>query len=269
MLSRCPSRTLPVVNRLQTRSFIDYLAYLKSKSSGVEHTTQTKKKQAAFSWDFVDYFRKQEPEKAADFEAQQKSSKDAENWLSRPSAAQGVPDFEKWRARIADPAFVDRLEEEMKATSEYWSQFTKYEQTNEWSAAGWADESIKDFSFPKLLPGEEGARLAKETQAAEVMEKHRELLEEIRLDYEQLEAERDLFATSEDMVHFALHPQLAEQQEEQFAGKQTFTDFQMRTADYAHYVKRERLAQAQNETRRQLFLERYKYYSHFNGFSHL
>merc|ERR1719343_1125964 len=121
-------------------------------------------------------------------------------------------DFEKWRTKIADPTFVDKLEQEFKATEDYWSKFTKYEQTNEWSPAGWAEESTREYTFQKLVAGEAESRAAKEIQATEVMEKHRELLEEIRLDYEQLEAERDLFATSEDSVHFALHPQLAEQQ---------------------------------------------------------
>merc|ERR1719373_233850 len=195
------------------------------------------------NWDFVDYFRKQEPERAAEFESQQKSAKAAESWLSRPALSNPKLDFEKWRAKIADPAFVDKLESEMKATQDYWSKFTKYEQTNEWSPAGWAEESTREYSFQKLVPGEADSRKAKEIQAAEVMEKHRELLEEIRLDYEQLEAERDLFSTSEDCVQFALHPQLAEQQEETYAGKQSFNDFQMRGNRYARYVKRERLAQ--------------------------
>ena len=62
-----------------------------------------------------------------------------------------------------------------------------------------------------------------------------------------------VFATSEEMVQHALHPQLAELQEETAAGKQTFTDFLMRGNRYARYVKKERLAQAQNENRRKIF----------------
>merc|ERR1712173_119917 len=112
---------------------------------------------------------------------------------------------------------------------------------NEWSTAGWQEEQTREYSFQKLV-------------------------EEIRLDYEQLEAERDLFATSEDCVHFALHPQLAEQQEETHAGKQSFSDFQMRGNRYARYVKKERLAQAQNENRRKIFLERWKHYSYLRGY---
>jgi len=153
-------------------------------------------------------------------------------------------DFDQWRSKIADPNVVDQLEQEHKAVSDYWSKFTKYEQTNEWSPAGWAEESSREYSFTKVDPTEKDTRAAKEINAAEVMEKHRELLEEIKLDYEQLEAERDMFATSEEMVQHALHPQLAELQEETAAGKQTFTDFLMRGNRYARYVKKERLAQA-------------------------
>merc|ERR1739838_1056351 len=104
-----------------------------------------------------------------------------------------------------------------------------------------AEEQQRDFSFEKMDPNESEVRAAKIVQAQEVMEKHRELLEEIKLDYEQLEAERDMFATSEEMVQHALHPQLAELQEETAAGKQTFTDFLMRGNRYARYVKKERL----------------------------
>eukprot|EP00494_Astrolonche_serrata_P026803 UN27066 len=97
------------------------------------------------------------------------------------------------------------------------------------------------------------------------MEKHRELLEEIKLDYEQLEAERDLFDHAEEMSDFALHPQLAEMQEETAAGKQTFHDFLMGKDVYSKYMRLERLAQAQNETRRQQFLDRNKHYSYLRG----
>ena len=75
-----------------------------------------------------------------------------------------------------------------------------------------------------------------------------------------------VFATSEEMVQHALHPQLAELQEETAAGKQTFTDFLMRGNRYARYVKKERLAQAQNENRRKIFLERWKHYSYLRGY---
>merc|ERR1719412_2989693 len=106
-----------------------------------------------------------------------------------------------------------------------------------------------DYSFEKVEANEKETQQAKVVQAQEVMEKHRELLEEVKLDYEQLEAERDLFATSEETVQFALHPQLAEVQEETAAGKQTFHDFLMSSQLYVKYVKVERLAQAQTESR--------------------
>lgn len=266
MLSRASSRhACALTSRMQVRTFFDYLKEV-NKDSAAATTSSAQKVGESFSWDFVDYFRKQEPEKAVEFEAQQKAAKAAENWLSRPAINSPKLDFANWRNKVADPTLVDKLEQEYKATSDYWKHFTKYEQTNEWSQAGWTEETTREFTFQRIEQGEKQNRAAKEINAAEVMEKHRELLEEIKLDYEQLEAERDMFATSEEMVQHALHPQLAELQEETAAGKQTFTDFLMRGNRYARYVKKERLAQAQNENRRKIFLERWKHYSYLRGY---
>lgn len=267
MLTRTTSRHAgAITSRMQVRSFFDYMKEVNAKSAGAVSGTQQEKPETSFNWDFVDYFRKQEPEKAVEFESQQKAAKAAESWLHRPVINPPKLDFDQWRSKIADPTFVDKLEKEHKAVTDYWSRFSKYEQTNEWSPAGWVEESTREFSFSKVEPTEKDTRAAKEINAAEVMEKHRELLEEIKLDYEQLEAERDMFATSEEMVQHALHPQLAELQEETAAGKQTFTDFLMRGNRYARYVKKERLAQAQNENRRKIFLERWKHYSYLRGY---
>jgi len=267
MLTRASSRHAgAITSRMQVRSFFDYLKEANQKSSGAVSGSQEEKLDSSFNWDFVDYFRKQEPEKAVEFESQQKAAKAAESWLHRPKINPPKLDFDQWRSKIADPSFVDKLEQEHKAVADYWTRFTKYEQTNEWSPAGWTEENTREYSFSKVDPTEKDTRAAKEVNAAEVMEKHRELLEEIKLDYEQLEAERDMFATSEEMVQHALHPQLAELQEETAAGKQTFTDFLMRGNRYARYVKKERLAQAQNENRRKIFLERWKHYSYLRGY---
>jgi len=267
MLTRASSRhACAITSRMQVRGFFDYLKEVNQKSSGVATGEKQNKDSGSFNWDFVDYFRKQEPEKAVEFETLQKQAKAAETWLNRPTINPPRLDFDQWRNKISDPVLVDKLEQEHKAVNDYWSRFTKYEQTNEWSTAGWTEESQREYSFSKLDPAEKDNRAAKEINAAEVMEKHRELLEEIKLDYEQLEAERDMFATSEEMVQHALHPQLAELQEETAAGKQTFSDFLMRGNRYARYVKKERLAQAQNENRRKIFLERWKHYSYLRGY---
>ena len=70
-------------------------------------------------------------------------------------------DFNQWRSKIADPTFVDKLEQEHKAVADYWSRFTKYEQTNEWSPAGWTEESTREYSFSKVDPTEKDTRAAK------------------------------------------------------------------------------------------------------------
>lgn len=257
---RKSNRTLRV---LQARGFFDHLGEI-SKPTSKKTTSQTTTT-TSFSWEFIDYFNKHEPEKAAEYAGDQKRASNAEQYLSKPALAHPKLDFSKNKERIADPAYVDRLETEYKAVSDYWSKWTKYSQTTEWSAAGWVEESQREYSFEAVPANEEELRAAKIMKSHEVMEKHRELLEEVKLDYEQLEAERDLFATSEETVQFALHPQLAEVQEETAAGKQTFHDFLMSKGLYARYVKYERLAQAQNEERRKLFLDRYKHFSYLNG----
>lgn len=261
--ARVSSRIVCAPQRAQSRGFFDYLAEVSKPTS---QTTTTTTKTESFSWEFLDYFRTHEPDKAADFEAEQKKVNSAESWLGTPTPALPKIDWAKHKARIADPAFVDKLEVEMKATTDYWSKWTSYSQTSEWKPAGWAEESQKSYSFEKVDKNEKDVQAAKVVQAQEVMEKHRELLEEIKLDYEQLEAERDLFVHNEETVQFALHPQLAEMQEESYAGKQTFHDRLIGTHLYARYIRKERLAQAQNENRRKMFLERYNQYSYLRGY---
>jgi len=264
--SRLASRTICAGNRVQSRAFFDYIAETSQASSDTAKTQTSRKKTEAFSWEFLDYFKKHEPEKAADYDRDHARAKAAENWLGGATPVPPKIDWAKHKGRIADPSFVDKLEVEMKATEDYWKKWTKYSQTTEWKPAGWAEEQQRmDYSFEKVEAGEAETRAAKIVQAQELMEKHRELLEEIKLDYEQLEAERDLFTASEETVQYALHPQLAEMQEETAAGKQTFHDFLLGTHLYARYVKAERLAQAQNENRRKIFLERYTQYSYLRG----
>lgn len=265
MLSnRVSSRTLSALNRTQARTFFDYLAETSKPAQGAK--TQSVQSGGQFSWDFLDYFKKHEPEKAAEYEKDYNKANKAEQWLGQPNPNAPKLDFAKHKGRIADPAFVDKLEVEYKAVSDYWSKWTKYSQTSEWKAGGWTEESQREYSFEKVDPNEKDVQQAKIVKAQEMMEKHRELLEEIKLDYEQLEAERDLFIQSQETVQFALHPQLAEMQEETAAGKQTFHDYLLGKNLYARYVKHERLAQAQTENRRQIFLERYKQFSYLRGY---
>ena len=61
------------VRRVQSRGFFDYIAET-SKTTG-QAQTQTTKKTEAFSWEFLDYFKKHEPEKAAEFERDAAKSK--------------------------------------------------------------------------------------------------------------------------------------------------------------------------------------------------
>lgn len=259
--SKLSNRTLSIVHRAQTRTIFDYLAELQREKTGAPRVASSKSNKK-FTWDFVDYFKKQEPEKAAEFESEKAQTQAAEQWLGRAPILAPKMDFAKWRSKIADPTFVDLLEAEYKGTSDYWVKFTTYEQTSQWTPAAMAEESSKDYTFQRIPANEREVRQAKEVQAADVMERHRELLEEIKLDYEQLEAERDLYSVSQTMVGFNLHPQLAELQEENAAGKQTYHDMVLGKSLYPKYVKSERLAQAQNEQRRQIFLERWKHFSY-------
>jgi len=262
--SRVSSRTLCALNRTQTRTFFDYLAEVSKPATGAKVTQSDAS--AQFSWDFLDYFKKHEPEKAAEYEKDYNRANKAEQWLGSPNPNAPKLDFAKHKSKVADPAFVDKLEVEYKAVSDYWSKWTKYSQTSEWKPEGWAEESQREYSFERIESNEKEVQQAKIVKAQEMMEKHRELLEEIKLDYEQLEAERDLFLHSQETVQFALHPQLAEMQEETAAGKQTFHDYLLGKNLYARYVKHERLAQAQTENRRQIFLERYKQFSYLRGY---
>jgi len=267
MLSKqVSSRGVGAISRVQSRGFFDFIAETKRSTGGGVSVSDKKAATESFSWEFLDYFTKYEPERAADFQKEQAQSLSAESFIAAKVPQVANFDFSKWREKIKDPQFVDRAEAEVQGVENYWSSFQRYEQTNEWSQAGWAEESTRDYSFIKIEANEKTKQEAREAQAREAMEKHRELLEEIKLDYEQLEAERDLYVQQTDTLQFALHPQLAEMSEETCAGKQTFHDYVMTGAMYQRYVKYERLAQAQNENRRQMFLDRYKQHSHLRGF---
>lgn len=263
--ARISNRTICAASRgAQSRGFFDYVGAT-SKSSGGGEVRTSRRTDQTFSWEFLDYFRKHEPEKSAEYEKEQNKCNAAESYIGAPPPNLPKLDWTKHKSRISDPTFVDKLEVEMRATQDYWNKFTDYTQTSQWKAEGWAEESQRDYSFDRVAANEKDVQAAKVLQAEELMEKHRELLEEIKLDYEQLEAERDLFIASEETVQFNLHPQLAEQQEETYAGKQTFHDWVLGTHLYARYIKTERLAQAQNEHRRKIFLERHNHYSYLRG----
>merc|ERR1712083_1255632 len=199
--------------------------------------------------------------------------------VKQPVLLHSKVNFDEWRDKIKDPKFVDQVEADFHADVDIANSFVDPYQHFGWSEEGKAErrlelnEKCKKYNVPvptkEKLPKNKEEHLKMITDAAEnvgSLDQHfDEIARELRLDYEQVEAERDMFGLKGEMMDYALHPQFAELQEEYAAGKQTFVDKVLYEFEYSRYHKRERLLQLQDETQRQIFLERHKLAIKFHG----
>jgi len=261
---RFPSR----VPRISRRSFFDYLAVGKG-----EQTAAAKKvADDRVDWDFLEWYKPFVPQWIEQLENLRNFLSAQEQKSREPSPPYTKVNFDEWRAKIKDPQFVDQIEATCQAEIDIANSHK-----DPYAWFGWSAEAQKELAAERAeacrkynLSNFEAHEMPKSKEellgnlatvtasVAEVDVHFDNMNKELKLDYEQLEAERDMYGLKGEMMDFALHPQLAEMQEEMLAGKQTYVDHVMHEFEYSRFLKRERLLQLQDETQRQIFLENHK-----------
>lgn len=269
MFAKCGKR---VARRSQqTRGFFDYLAPLSNTGA----TTTSSQKSTGYSWEWLTWYQ----ENANEFITNGQLDKFRDYWNGKDAESRGsvrpvnAINWDEWREKIADPTFVDTLRAEYHATVDIEnSKRAGLEQVQ-----GWSEEAIREYEqatkdkFREYgLQPPQGWTIPRSAQEAEdrfqvtlkVCEDTDAMWEESRrelvLDYEQVEAERDLFGARGEMMDYGEHPQYAEMHEENSQGTQTYTDKILYEFEYHKFTRRERLLQLQDETSRQIFLDRFK-----------
>lgn len=249
----------PLARATGTRRFFDYVAVSQGTASAAGEE-QTK----AFSWDFANYLRKHFPDQVSEVDTIEKQFKRFEGQSRSVLRPAITPEFAKSRAEIADPNFVDDMEVNWGAQARFYDSNPTLEDMAGWSKPvhdeAQATARANGEAFEKYDP-----KSFKEARAVEVVEAEKQdvfwaaAYNELKLDYEQVEAERDMFGLRAKMMTMAEHPQYAEIFEELSAGNQSFHDYVLWQFEYQRFIKKERLAQLQDERRREIFLQNNKW----------
>merc|ERR1712079_390747 len=109
----------------------------------------------------------------------------------------------------------------------------------------------------KPLSNEEKQKEKENLENAELYDEKMKLMAaEILKDFEQIDAERMMLGQETLLMQLSEHPQYAETLEDIYTAKQTYLDYVMMPI-HNDYVKKERLRQIQDESRRKAFLERW------------
>jgi len=271
MLKSSASRQ--VIKRCR-RGVFDYLAAVKTGGADKPAAATATKERSiknGIPWDFVEWYRPSQTEFAEGMDTFKNMAGKMESYSNEPSRPYKVVDWADWKKRIADPTFVDTVKADFHADVDIANSFTNPDQIFSWSEEAQAERlkafkeqcsadgmKVGDFVPPKNKEALT-AKMDLLTAAGEAMDvAYERSRRELELDYEQVEAERDMFGVKGEMMDFALHPQKAEAEEEMAAGKQTYVDKVLEEYEYCIYAKRERLAQLQTETQRQAFLEKWR-----------
>lgn len=282
MLSRSSNRLcLKSIQTIGQRHFFDYLKVANQVDSGisVEQQKNEEAKEAenaassSFSWDFIKWYEKHCPEQVGQHNETRSKFQRYESFVIGQSAkaASSNIDFESFRNKIADKSFVDELEIQYSVDST-----TLQSIKNMSSLEQWKQESVESFQKENEKTGDLIlAPLTQEakdqldinaTQAEETQERVARMLEEVKKDYEQLDAERMVYGYETDAMKYSEHPRFAETLEDVSASRQSFQDHVM-FPFLNENNKQEKLLQIQDENRRKLFLERFEHSSRIvNGY---
>lgn len=259
-----------IVNRCR-RGVFDYLAAVQGSKSPEAAAAKERTLKDGIPWDFIDWYRTDVHALAEEWDKMKNLFGKQESYANEPARPYKAVNWDEWAGKIADPSFVDTVKADFLAKVDIANSYTTPAQMFSWSDEAKAEllmamkescsaEGLAVGSWtPPATMEEYQAQLDANTKWAEgldaVYEQKRRTLE---LDYEQVEAERDMFGVRGEMMEFAEHPQRAEMLEENAAGKQTYVDKVLEEWEYCRYAKRERLASLQNETQRQAFLEKFR-----------
>jgi len=237
--------------------------------------TETTKQKETFNWEWMKWYEENNREfiTSSELDKLQSFLTSKDKWSRESSRPLSTINWDEWRGKIKDPTFVDKLRADYIAEVDIQNSKTDFNQFFSWSqeAKGEALRKVRDtmrefgqtpsdtFDIKTLTETSfenECSVIVKEAQDFDGQDKQRR--HEMLLDYEQVEAERDLYGARGEMMDYAEHPQGAEMTEEEKAGKQTYVDKILHEHEFHKFHKRERLAQQRDENARQIFLDRYK-----------
>jgi len=255
------------------RGFFDFLAHRNAKPGVAVADTKTKE---TFNWEWLKWYEENNREfvTTSELDKLQNFLTSKDKYSRESSRPLSNINWDEWKAKIKDPTFVDELRADYIAEVDIQNSKTDFDQFFSWSKEGKAEalrkmrDTMREFGqtppdsldinalTPKSFDEECSVLVEKATDFDGAdKQKRREML----LDYEQIEAERDLYGARGEMMDYAEHPQGAEMTEEEKAGKQTYVDKILHEHEFHKFHKRERLAQQRDENARQIFLDRYKH----------
>jgi len=253
-----------------TRSFFDYVRVANQVDAGksiaeieAEFSAEDDTKQSeSFGWQWLNWFQENAPEKYAEYSSMRSQFQRWEQYLGgRDVKSSKQIDFGDYRDRIADTSFVDNLEIDYYVEKDTISSISDMSTLDKWTPS--AVQSFKSECdnngdmLVKPLTAEDKQRQQESLENAELYDEKMKLMAaEIMKDFEQVDAERNMLGQETLMMELAEHPQYAETLEDVYTAKQTYLDYVMMPM-HNDYVKKERLRQIQDESRRKAFLERW------------
>lgn len=263
---------------VRRRTFFDYLAAKKEaatapatidkESSGAAQKAPSAKD---FSWGFLDWYRDENPVFVEQLEKLKAHMSYKDKYCLEPTRPYSAINFAEWKAKIKDPTFVDEVEADFQSKLDIAESYTDNWQPFTWSKEAQEElrrEKREEYSKFGVEPPKVGELDSREKieqcwkdmvgHAAEMDRQFDSAFTEYQLDYEQLEAERDMYGARGEMMDYAEHPTHAEMTEEMYAGKQTFNDKVLYEFEYSRFTKRERLMQLRDENARKLFLQNWR-----------
>mmetsp|Transcript_99319 Transcript_99319/g.121535 ORF Transcript_99319/g.121535 Transcript_99319/m.121535 type:complete len:283 (+) Transcript_99319:53-901(+) len=282
MLRRGSNKISSLFNN-NKRTLFDYVRFANEYDAG-KSLAQIKQDKAdedaerqsdQFSWDWMSWYERNDPDGYARAKDQRSRYGKFEQYCGKQALLSSATDIDwnKYRNKIKDPAFVDELEIEYyldKNTTESIKSMSTLDEWNESSVSSFKQdiESNGDLLWEPMTSKE------KEMNERQIMESERKdedtkhLISELEKDFEQADHERMLFGNDTMSMKLSEHPQYAENIEDLMVARQSYNDYVMMPY-HINYLKRERLAQIQDENRRKLFLERFELASKIhNGEDH-
>jgi len=232
------------------------------------------RKEKDYSWDWMKWFQENDRHviSASGFDKLQNLLESRNSFANQATRPTSKIAWDEWRAKIKDPTFVESLRANYCAEMDIatsrtspaqeltWSpeaqaeQIKKYQEELAKVGLKWTDDEVKDFFCDGSKKKQEAWMEWAKTLDDDYVDNKRNAY----LNFEQAEAERDLFGYRGEMMDLAEHPQAAEMAEEQMAGKQTYSDKLLFEHEFHRYHKRMRLAQCQSDQEREIFLNNYK-----------
>lgn len=259
--------TRRVASSQAKRGFFDFLATTKAGAGGAAAT----RRKESFNWEWLEWFKENDTKAVYELDKIKAHCVRKDNQAREPSKPLPKIDWEAWKSKIKDPAFVENLRADYTAKVDIQNSFNDPLQHLTWSSEGKKEqiEKIRESMRESGVSPPDASDLAKAAKAdidniytdpmwVQKDTENEGLRQEMYLDYEQVEAERDLYGRRGEMAYLSENPQQAEQWEEDISGRQSYHDRLLFEWEYHQYGKRERLAQCQDEKQREIFLERYK-----------